>query len=461
MSHRIDTLLTSRTMPQNEELERNVLGCCLAERNSCEVIMDMLLVTDFRSEANQTIYQSLINLKEKGIAIDLLTCEDELKRMGRLDAIGGINYLTEVFISVTSTANVEYYGLLLQETAIRREIIEQLTKYTSLAFGGEKYASELIFELVGKLELINRIREKPESIGDLYRKILDSGEIEGMKTGFSKLDQITNGLWGYVVLAAGPGEGKSVFSLNIARNVAMRGIPVILFSLEMKKAEIIFRLMSDEMSLSVRDVMANKYSMDKALRSYIPELPLHIFDDGSLTVDDMAAICKGLFKQQKGLIIIDYLQLLTGGNGRKFGTRENEVAYISRKIKQLQMDLDTPILALSQLSRDKQRKFYQLSDLRESGAIEQDANGVLFIYRPIAHNQTEYQLDGKSVEMGRNDAVISIGKWRLGDTGDFRMRFNGMCSRFEDMNEGGYSDYIKPMTRPTNIHDYYNNDLPF
>jgi len=190
--------------------------------------------------------------------------------------------------------------------------------------------------------------------------------------------------------------------------------------------------------------MANKYNPNEALRSYIPSLPLHIFANGSLTVDDMAALSKGVLRGKKGLIVIDYLQLLTAGNSRKFGTRENEVAYISRKIKQLQMELDTPVLALSQLSRDKHRRFYQLADLREIGAIEQDANGVIFIYRPDTHNQLYYPLDGEDVSCDKTDAIISIGKWRLGDTGDFRMKFRGQWSRFEDYNESG-TDFVRPM----------------
>lgn len=442
----VDQIISGRVLPQAIDLEEAVLGAIIVDGTSMNVVCDFLKATDFYLKSHQLIYEALINLREKGLPIDLLTTHDECNRIGKLEEIGGVNYLMTLSNRVTSSANVEYHAKLIQDKAIHRELIKSASDAIREAFLGEKMATELIADTVNALEASNRVFQRPETIGESYQKILDLGEIKGLMTGFTKLDKITNGLWGYVVLAAGPGEGKSVFSLNIARNVAMSGVPVVLFSLEMKTNEILFRLMSDEMNMPVRDIMANKYNPNEALRSYIPSLPLHIFDNGSLTVEDMAGICKGLFKGKKqGLVIIDYLQLLTASNGgKKFGTRENEVAYISRKIKQLQMDLDIPVLALSQLSRDKHRRFYQLADLRESGAIEQDANGVIFIYRPDTHNQLYYPLDGEDVSCDKTDAIISIGKWRLGDTGDFRMKFRGQWSRFEDYNESG-TEFVRPM----------------
>lgn len=440
----VDQIISGRVLPQAIDLEEAVLGAIIVDGTSMNVVCDFLKATDFYLKSHQLIYEALVNLREKGLPIDLLTTHDECNRIGKLEEIGGLNYLMTLSNKVTSSANVEYHAKLIQDKAIHRELIKSASDAIREAFLGEKMATELIADTVNELEASNRVFQRPETIGESYKKILDLGEIKGLMTGFNKLDKITNGLWGYVVLAAGPGEGKSVFSLNIARNVAMSGVPVVLFSLEMKTNEILFRLMSDEMNMPVRDIMANKYNPNEALRSYIPSLPLHIFDNGSLTVDDMAALSKGVLRGKKGLIVIDYLQLLTAGNSRKFGTRENEVAYISRKIKQLQMELDTPVLALSQLSRDKHRRFYQLADLRESGAIEQDANGVIFIYRPDVHNQLYYPLDGEDVSCDKSDAIISIGKWRLGDTGDFRMKFRGQWSRFEDYNESG-TDYVRPM----------------
>jgi len=440
----VDQIIPGKILPQAIDLEEAVLGAIIVDGTSMNVVCDFLKATDFYLKGHQLIYEALINLREKGLPIDLLTTHDECNRIGKLEEIGGVNYLMTLSNRVTSSANVEYHAKLIQDKAIHRELIKSASDAIREAFLGEKMATELIADTVNALEASNRVFQRPETIGESYQKILDLGEIKGLMTGFTKLDKITNGLWGYVVLAAGPGEGKSVFSLNIARNVAMSGVPVVLFSLEMKTNEILFRLMSDEMNMPVRYIMANKYNPNEALRSYIPSLPLHIFDNGSLTVDDMAALSKGVLRGKKGLIVIDYLQLLTAGNSRKFGTRENEVAYISRKIKQLQMELDTPVLALSQLSRDKHRRFYQLADLRESGAIEQDANGVIFIYRPDTHNQLYYPLDGEDVSCDKTDAIISIGKWRLGDTGDFRMKFRGQWSRFEDYNESG-TDFVRPM----------------
>lgn len=454
----VDQLIPGKILPQAIDLEEAVLGAIIVDGTSMNVVCDFLKATDFYLKSHQLIYEALINLREKGLPIDLLTTHDECNRIGKLEDIGGVNYLMTLSNRVTSSANVEYHAKLIQDKAIHRELIKSASDAIRESFLGEKMATELIADTVNALEASNRVFQRPETIGESYQKILDLGEIKGLMTGFTKLDKITNGLWGYVVLAAGPGEGKSVFSLNIARNVAMSGVPVVLFSLEMKTNEILFRLMSDEMNMPVRDIMANKYNPNEALRSYIPSLPLHIFDNGSLTVDDMAALSKGVLRGKKGLIVIDYLQLLTAGNSRKFGTRENEVAYISRKIKQLQMELDTPVLALSQLSRDKHRRFYQLADLRESGAIEQDANGVIFIYRPDTHNQLYYPLDGEDVSCDKSDAIISIGKWRLGDTGDFRMKFRGQWSRFEDYNESG-TYFVRPMPELENQQIGVKGDL--
>ncbi len=425
-----DQLLTGRLMPQAIELEEAVIGACLIDTNAVKIVGDILQVNDFHSLQNRTIYEAIKTLYDHGSPIDLLTVYDQLIRMGKLDEVGGIGHLTLISSKIGSIANLEAHAKIVQETAIRREIIKIGSNTIAKAFEGKEYAPELISEAISELDGSNRIAQRPKSISDSYKEVIELGEVKGLYTGFNKLDQITNGLWGYIVLAAGPGEGKSVFALNVAKKVALRGIPVLIVSLEMKTIELMFRLISDEQNIPVREVMANKYNADEAMRSRIPELPLTILDNGSMTVEDLAAHAKGMFKRQKGLIIIDYLQLLT--TNKKTNNREQEIATISRRLKQLQMELDIPILALSQLSRDKNRKYYQLSDLRESGALEQDANGVIFIFRPHIHHMNDFIIGGVSESTTESDAVISIAKWRLGDLGEFMMTFNGKCSRFED-----------------------------
>lgn len=445
-------------MPNLPELEESVLGGCMTEPKVFQLVKDFLLVADFYRPENQCIYEAMLQVDKSGGLPDMLTVYEALTRAGKIDQVGGIGYITSINMKVSSLANIEYHAKLLQETAIRREIIADMAKGIKNAFEGEIYAPELISNLITDLDNRNRIIERPETMAEVYQSVIELEEIKGLKTGFKKLDQITNGLWGYVVLAAGPGEGKSIMALNIAINVCKRGLPVLVVSLEMKKLELVLRLMSDEHNLSVRDVMAKKYDMDKAMRSAIPDLNLNILDNGSMTIEDLSAIAKGMFKGKKGLIVIDYLQLLT--TNKKTNTREQEIAVISRKIKQLQMELDIPILVLSQLNRDKNRKFYQLSDLRESGSIEQDANGVVFIYRPHKHHMDEYILGGTPTPTTENDAVISISKWRLGALGEFLMTFNGECSRFEDK-ETQFAPMPEFESQIIGIKQNTNEQIPF
>ena len=228
--------------PNAIDVEQVVIGALLVDTSAIKIVGDWLSDVDFYDQKNKIIYRAVKSLYSDGLPVDLITVYDAIQRIGVIDQIGGLNYLIELSGKVSSIANLEYHAKIVQEMAIRREIIADMAHYTALAFEGTLYASELISEIVGKLTDRNRVTERPKSLADSYLEVINMGEINGLQTGFRKLDDITNGLWGFVVLAAGPGEGKSVFALNIAQNVAKKGMPVLFVSLEMKAVEQIFRL---------------------------------------------------------------------------------------------------------------------------------------------------------------------------------------------------------------------------
>lgn len=441
----VDQLIPGKILPQAIDLEEAVLGAIIVDGTSMNVVCDFLKATDFYLKSHQLIYEALINLREKGLPIDLLTTHDECNRIGKLDEIGGVNYLMTLSNRVTSSANVEYHAKLIQDKAIHRELIKSASDAIREAFLGEKMATELIGELKYNLDHINRAISKPKSLSDDFKDLLDSGNEKELKTGFIKIDRTSKGLPGVTVIGAAPGEGKSVLGLNIARNVALSGIPVVIFSLEMKKRQILRRLLSDELSTTVSDIKSGRYDKTKALRSYIPSLPLFIYDD-VFDARTMVSVMRGHFRGlNEGLAIIDYIQISTligeSSNGKN---KEALFSEISRELKRATMQMNIPIIVLAQVNRDKTRKYYQLGDIKDCSAIEANADNVLFVYRPICHSQKTYNLNGDDVDMGVNDAIITIAKCRDGQTGDIRMKFIGEYLRFEDYNESG-TDYVRPM----------------
>jgi replicative DNA helicase len=371
---------------------------------------------------------------------------------------------------VGSTANFEFHVNILKNKAAKKRLAAigwDITKDNST--DDKDIHTNINNALQSIYDVQNRIvQKKTETFKDKYLKTVDEAlnnegkDSLGFMTGFYKFDKMTLGFKGpdLNIIAAGPGEGKSTFALNIAKNISLNYGDVLYFSLEMSEQQLIWKLLSDEMNKSINDIRLGKFESNEALSSRLTNARLHIYDKGGLTIDDLVGIVKMEHKAKEiKIVIIDYIQLVRLGlYYRKVSNKNDEVTIISNKLKQLCLELNLPIVMLSQLNRDKHRKAYSLADLRDSGALEQDADNVFFIFRPEIHKMGVYELGTNEIQVNEQTTIINIAKQRLGVTGEFEMVFNGMCSRFEDTDEnkannGGYNVVI-------NRSDL-NDDLPF
>lgn len=435
-----DQLLTGRILPQAVPIEEAVLGACMVDSSAFNIICDLLNVEDFYLKSHQLIFEAMQQLHKSGSPIDLLTVNEQLNRNKKLEEVGGVMVLIDLGNKVSGAAHIEEHTKIIKLKAIGRNIIKVCADTLRKAFDDEIYPPEIVTDAISELDKTNKLVVAPATMSDLLKEVIDLEFSSGLKSGYKKLDSITQGLVGHLIIAAGPSEGKSLFAVNIAKHVASNGIPVLFFSLEMKRWQIMHRLLSDEFDVSTRDLRSGNYDKARIMQSRIPEYNLTIYDK-VFDIDNICSISKGMLKGKKeGLVIIDYLQIAQL-NGQKASNRNREaiVSEISRRLKVLEMELGLPVIALSQVSRDKARKTYTLSDLRESGAIEQNADGVIFIYRPVYHGQTMYEIEGVDKPMDEKDAIIIIAKWRDGEVGLFPMTFNGRCSRFEDKQD--FSQY--------------------
>ena len=455
----IDQIISGRVLPQAVPIEEAVLGACMLDANGFNIISDILQPDEFYLKANQLIFEAMQQLHKSGSPIDLLTVSEQLSRNKKLEDTGGIYALIELGNKVSGASHIEEHTKIIKLKAIGRNIIKVCSDTLRKAFDDEIYPPEIVTDAIRELDKTNKLVVVPETMSDLLKEVINLEFSSGLKSGYRKLDSITQGLVGHLIIAAGPSEGKSLFAVNIAKHVASQGIPVLFFSLEMKRWQIMHRLLSDEFNLSTRDLRSGNYDKARIIQSRIPEYNLTIYDK-VFDIDNICSISKGMLKGKKeGLVIIDYLQIAQL-NGQKASTRNREaiVSEISRRLKVLEMELGLPVIALSQVSRDKSRMTYTLSDLRESGAIEQNADGVIFLYRPFYHGKIGYDIGGVHHQMGEKDAIIIIAKWRDGEVGEFKMTFNGRCSRFEDDNESG-TDFVRPMPELDNQKIGVKGDL--
>ena len=292
--------------------------------------------------------------------------------------------------------------------------------------------------MLGRLVKNNTISFKNQYLEVLKSLGTKGSEFLGLTTGFKSIDFLTSGLCApdLTVLAAGPGEGKSTFALNIAHHIALNEGKVLFFSYEMKANQLIYKIISNETNTNVLDVRKGNLSDGYEHKCTSSNAILKIFDNGSMPIDEIISTCKyeNLYEPVK-LVIVDYLHLIPLGiYASKGQTKNDQIGIISRSLKQLAMSLNIPVLALSQLNREKDRKTYKLHDLRDSGNIEQDADNVWFIWRPAKHDKETYLLNGKDIECDNETAIFIIEKNRLGKTGEFEMKFIGEYSRFEDLN---------------------------
>jgi replicative DNA helicase len=406
--------------------------------------------TMFYREGNRRIFRAMVSLQERGDVIDPLTLSEQLARSGELQASGGKDYIAFLVDAVPTSANVEYHARIVREKALRRRLIEVSTAIVSEAFESSAPAGELIDAAEHKIFEVNqsrgnegftRIKELLFPTMERLEELRTSGEsITGVSSGFKDLDELTAGFQksDLVIVAARPSMGKTAFVLNIAQNAALdNNVPVAFFSLEMSKEQLVQRLLTSEGRVDAQRLRKGKLHDDEFIRlgraaGTLMHAPIWIDDTPGITLLEMRSKARRLkIDNDIGLIVVDYLQLMQGPSNTE--SRQQEISYISRSLKGLARELRVPVLALSQLSRAPEQrtgenKRPQLSDLRESGAIEQDADLVMFIYRQEMY-EGPVDKDGNSLE-GR--AEIIVGKQRNGPTGLVNLFFNKTFTRFEN-----------------------------
>ncbi|MGI8516852.1 MAG: replicative DNA helicase [Acidimicrobiia bacterium] len=432
-----------RVPPHSREAELSVLGAILLASDSANDVMDRLVAEDFYVPAHQTIFEAMTTLYNMNEPIDAVTVSEELRRRDHLERIGGISYLASLIDLVPGVSNIDYYAGIVEEHGLRRSLIRAGGTVNELAFRTD---ADIAGVLDRAEQAVLAVAEKGESkrmfhVGGLMNHVVDLIEAAdgtspaGLATGFRDLDNLLGGLQpaNMVVIAARPSMGKSTLALNIATNVAVRGETVAIFSLEMSKIEIAQRLISSigKVDTKVMRIGASndqewKRINDAAAKMY--NAPMYVDDSSAVNVTDIRAKSRRLQRTYGlSLIVVDYLQLMQGSNREN---RQQEIAEISRSLKNLAADLEVPIIAVSQLNRlaeQREDKRPRLSDLRESGALEQDADIVMFIYRDEYYKNERTDADKKGV------AEIHVAKHRGGKTETVKMTFQPSYTRFTDI----------------------------
>lgn len=439
------TLMYGKVPPQAKELEEAVLGAIMLEKNAFDVAVELLKPECFYVEAHQRIFRAMQGLQQKNSPIDLLTVVEELKTREELDLIGGPYYVTKLTNAVVSSANIEAHSRIILQKFIQRELIRISGEIIGDAYEDSTDVFDLLDESETKLFEItnNHLRRDFKGINSIIRETISriedlrtrQDEITGVPSGFSILDRITYG-WqpsDLIILAARPSVGKTAFALNLARNAALhptKPTSVAFFSLEMSAGQLVQRILSAESEIWLEKISRGRledHEMKQLYKKGIERLttaPIHIDDTAALNIFELRAKCRRLkSKHGVGLIIIDYLQLMSGTNENRNGNREQEISRISRDLKGLAKELQIPIIALSQLSREVEKrkesnKMPQLSDLRESGAIEQDADMVMFLYRPEYYDITA----DESGESNKGETHVRIAKHRNGQLDNIKLR---------------------------------------
>jgi replicative DNA helicase len=432
--------------PQHIEAEESIISAILIDNNMLLDVIEILAPEDFYRTAHQKIYTAIINLFDKTEPIDLVTLTNRLKEKGQLEEIGGASYLSRLVDTVPLAVNAPHYAKIVHDKASLRRLIEKANAIVKRCFKEEGKADEVIdFAESAIFEITeNKSQQAFYPISKIIPGNIDALEelqgnrslVTGVPTGFSQLDNLTSGFQNsdLIILAARPSMGKTALALNIARHAAVdAGIPVAIFSLEMSKEQLSLRMLCSEARMDSSRLRGGFISMEDWGRltdaaSILTQSPIFIDDSASLTAMDIRAKARRLKMDKNiGLIVIDYLQLMQGRAGAE--RRDLEISEISRSLKALAKELKLPVLALSQLNRmleQRTDKRPRLSDLRESGALEQDADVVAFIYRDEVYNKEE---DNPR----RGTAEILLSKQRNGPTGDVNLTFLHSFTRFENL----------------------------
>jgi len=435
--------------PQNIEAEQSVLGGILIENGAIHKVMETLTPEDFYREAHRRIYDTLIDLSERDEPADLITLTNELRKKDLLDAVGGASYVTSLIDSVVTAANIEYYAKIIKEKSILRRLIETATTIVTQSFEDRSDVESLLDQAEQAIFQIsdNRVRPSFYPIRDIVKdsfktieRLFEKKElVTGVPSGFKELDQRTAGFQpaDLIIVAGRPSMGKTAFCLNVAQYAAIeKKIPVAVFSLEMSKEQLVIRMLCSEAQVEGTRLRTGYLTESDWPRltlaaGNLSDAPIYIDDSAALSVLELRAKARRLNSEYGlGMIIIDYLQLMKGRS--RVESRQQEISEISRSLKALAKEINVPVVAVSQLSRrteERQGMRPQMTDLRESGAIEQDADVILFIYRDEVYNRAE---DNPN----RGKAEIIIGKQRNGPTGKIDLAYLDKFTTFKELYRG-------------------------
>ncbi|MBZ4487147.1 MULTISPECIES: replicative DNA helicase [unclassified Microbacterium] len=435
-----------RTPPHDTLAEQSTLGGMLLSKDAVADVIESIRGTDFYVPKHELIFEAILTLYSHGEPTDVIAVTDELIKTGDLQRAGGADYLHTLTSIVPTAANAGYYATIVSERALLRRLVEAGTRIVQMGYAGQGEATELVNSAQAEIYAVTGAETAEDyvpltiavdaAVEEIEAARGRDGSMTGIPTGFAQLDELTNGLHGgqMIVVAARPAMGKSTLALDFARAAAIKhDMPTIFFSLEMGRSEIAMRLMSAEGAIPLQNM--RKGTLDQrdwttvaATRGRINDAPLYIDDSPNMTLVEIRAKCRRL-KQRVGLkmVIIDYLQLMT--SGKKVESRQQEVSEFSRALKLLAKELQVPVIALSQLNRGSEQrtdKRPQVSDLRESGSIEQDADMVMLLHRDSVYD--------KEVRPGEADLIVA--KHRNGPTATIEIAFQGHFSRFTDMAAG-------------------------
>lgn len=445
---------TGKLPPHDVELENVVIGALMLEKDAYMNVSDTLTPDAFYDKVNAKIYNAIATLGFNQRPIDMMTVTEQLRRDGELEAVGGARHIAELTSKVYSAANIEFHAKIIAQKHLARRLIKFATDVTTNAFDESNDVDDLLQAAEGQLFDISQTHLKREvtqidpvlnlAIEQIQTAANNTSGLSGLQTGYTGLDKMTSG-WqnsDLIIIAARPAMGKTAFVLSMAKNMAVDfSIPIAIFSLEMANVQLVKRIISNVADLNGEQIKSGQLSeqewdrLNTRLRS-VYSAPLYLDETPGLSITELRTKARRLVREHGvKMIMIDYLQLMTA-TGMKLGSREQEVSMISRSLKGLAKELNIPIIALSQLNRStesREDKRPQLSDLRESGAIEQDADMVCFIHRPEYYTKASEDGEGNNI---KGLAELIIAKHRSGAVGDVKLRFVSKYARFENWEDG-------------------------
>ncbi|MCH5222541.1 MAG: replicative DNA helicase [Muribaculaceae bacterium] len=480
------TDITGKLPPRDSELEEVVLGACMLEKDAYMNVCDLLVPDSFYDPVNKKIFQAITTLGLNQKPIDIITVTEQLRRDGTLEEVGGAVHIAELTARVYSSANLEFHAGIVAQKYLARRLISFAANVETKAYDESNDIEELLQETESQLFEIsqNQLKREVTQIDPVINTALEQIQnaansesgLSGLQTGYRELDRITSG-WqnsDLIIIAARPAMGKTAFVLSMAKNMAVDyNVPIAIFTLEMSNVQLIKRLISNVASLEGEKIKSGRLTPDEEDRlntriRTVYGAPLYLDETPGLSISELRTKARRLVRE-KGvkLIMIDYLQLMNA-TGLKLGSREQEVSTISRSLKALAKELDIPIIALSQLNRStesREDKRPVLSDLRESGAIEQDADIVCFIHRPEYYTKASEDAEGNNI---RGLAYLIVAKHRSGAVGDVKLHFISKYAKFENWEEGYdimqetlNDNTFKLSSKMNNMVAPDNNEVPF